>query len=108
MPDTGDGLPITDYNVEYRPLGVTTWTDHPFTGTTTQTTLTGLTPETAYEVRVLAFNADSASAWSSPGQGATAGDNRAPQFAQVATLRSVPENAPAGHPTGRPGHGHRP
>ena len=101
-PDTGTGLPIIDYDVWYRKQGEANWTDHPFIGTATQTTLTGLTAETTYQVLVRARNADSPSAWSPTAEAATAGLNLPPQFSQLATLRSVPENTPAGTLVGDP------
>ena len=58
-PDTGTGLPIIDYDVWYRKPGEANWTDHPFDSIATQTTLTGLTPDTTYQVQVRAVNADS-------------------------------------------------
>ena len=97
---------IIDYDVWYRKQGEVIWTDHPFTGTATQTTLTGLTAETTYEVQVRARNSDSASAWSPPGEEATAGNNLPPQFLLLSpsiTQRSVPENSPPGYPDRRPG-----
>ncbi len=53
--NTGD--PITDYIIQYRLSGGTTWTTAP-DGTNTNTTyeVTGLTPDTAYEFRVVATN----------------------------------------------------
>ena len=101
-PDTGTGLPIIDYDVWYRKPGEANWTDHPFISTATQTTITGLTPETTYQVQVRAVNADSPGAWSPTAEGATAANNVPPQFARLATPRSVPENAPAGTPVGDP------
>ncbi|MDE2897553.1 MAG: fibronectin type III domain-containing protein, partial [Chloroflexota bacterium] len=77
-------------------------TDHPFISTATQTTITGLTPETTYQVQVRAVNADSPSAWSPTAEGATAANNVPPEFARLATPRSVPENAPAGTLVGDP------
>src|SRR5690606_29171716 len=47
----------TQYNVQYRTPGSCTWTNiagNPVTGTTA--TITGLTPETAYQYRVQASN----------------------------------------------------
>ena len=101
-PDTGTGLPIIDYDVWYRQPGEANWTDHPFDSMATHTTLTGLTPDTTYQVQVRAVNADSPSAWSPTAEGATAANNRAPQFARLTTPRSVPENAPAGTLVGDP------
>ncbi len=101
-PDVGAGLPITDYDVEYRKQGDENWTDRPFSSTGTHTTLTGLTPSTAYEVRVRARNADSAGDWSSPGRESTIGNNSPPQFVALTRDRSVPENSPAGTLLGNP------
>ena len=102
-PDTGDGLPIIDYDVEYRKQGEENWTDRPFTSTGTHTTLTGLMPETAYEVRVRARNADSAGdmvvAWVVDPRSA---NNSPPQFVALTRERSVPENSPAGTLLGNP------
>ena len=47
---------INDYDVQYRLSGGSTWTDASFTGTTTSTTLTGLTSGKTYEVQVRANN----------------------------------------------------
>ena len=74
-PDTGTALPIIDYDVWYRQPGEANWTDHPYDSTATQTTLTGLTPDTTYQVQVRAVNADSPGAWSPPAEGATAALN---------------------------------
>jgi len=101
-PDTRGGPAITDYDVEYRKKNGGHWLNHPFTGAATKTTLTGLSPETTYEVRVRARNADGRSGWSSPGEGATARQNLPPRFASSATARSVPENSPAGTRLGDP------
>ncbi|MYD94712.1 MAG: hypothetical protein F4Y02_13705 [Chloroflexi bacterium] len=101
-PDTGTGLPIIDYDVWYRKPGEANWTDHPFTGTATQTTLTGLTAATTYQVVVRAVNEDSPGDWSPTAEGATAANNRAPQFARLVAARTVAENAPAGTPVGDP------
>ena len=101
-PDTPDSLPITDYDVQYRESGEESWTVHDFTGTATSTTLTGLTPDTTYQVRVRAHNAEGAGEWSSPGEGATAPENNSPQFSRLASTRAVPENSPAGTPVGNP------
>ena len=65
------GSAITDYDVEYRVDGATNWTDHPFMGTGTSTTIGGLTPDTAYEVRVRAQNGEGESDWSPTGEGTT-------------------------------------
>ena len=48
------GPAISDYDVQYRSDGGTTFTDHPHTGTGTTATITGLTAGTSYEVQVRA------------------------------------------------------
>ena len=58
------GSPITGYDVEYRRVGVTVWSTWSHTGTTTATTITGLTNGLEYEVRVRAENAVGDSSWS--------------------------------------------
>ena len=55
---------ITDYDVQYRLAGGSTWTDASFTGATTSTTLTGLTEGKTYEVQVRATNDEGTSGWS--------------------------------------------
>ena len=75
-----NGSAITDYDVEYQVDGESNWTDHPFTGTGTSTTIGGLTPDTAYEVRVRAENGEGKGDWSSSGTATTGADtaNTAP------------------------------
>ena len=78
---------ISDYDVQYRLAGDTDWTDASFTGTTTSTTLTGLTSGKSYEVQVRAVNDEGDGAWSASGTAIT----------QVsAVTRSVNENSAAG------------
>ncbi len=71
-PPDDDGGPgkITDYDVQYRVLttGDGPWTDHPFTGNGTSTTIAGLRSNTAYEVQVRASNAEGAGEWSDSGE----------------------------------------
>ena len=63
-PENDTRPPITDYDVHYRVVGATGWTNHEFEGTGTETTLTNLALGTAYEVRVLASNDEGLSGWS--------------------------------------------
>ena len=99
-PATTGGLSITDYDVEYRKKGDSAWTGHVFTGTQTSTTLTGLTKDTAYEVRVRAHSSNVASPWSSPGEGQTDARSHRVEFPRQASHRAVAENSPAGTPVG--------
>ena len=56
-PDWEGAAAVGDYDVEYRPGMSGSWLDHPHSGTALTTTLTGLTAETDYQVRVRAGNA---------------------------------------------------
>ena len=56
--------PITDYELQHREMGATTWTHTPSLGTSTQRTFTGLTDGTVYEFQVRARNAVDWSPWS--------------------------------------------
>ena len=70
-PDDG-GSVITEYDVQYRREGSSgPWTPWPFSGAGTSTTITALTADTSYEVRVRAENRIGESAWSLPGAAGT-------------------------------------
>ena len=63
-----NGLPITDYDVRYRPGDSGDFTDWPHAGPRTMTTITGL-ENTLYQVQVRAGNSEGRSDWSPPGEG---------------------------------------
>ena len=86
---TSTNAPITDYDVQYRIGNSGAFTDANYDGTTTSTTLTGLTPGTGYEVQVRASNVEGSSTWSTSGSGTTAA-NSAPSFGS--TTATVAEN----------------
>ena len=65
------GPPITHYALQYRPGMADSWTDGSQMPAGHEARLEGLRPETVYEVRVRAVNADGAGAWSGPGRGRT-------------------------------------
>ncbi|MCY4323427.1 MAG: fibronectin type III domain-containing protein [Gammaproteobacteria bacterium] len=65
-----DGPTISSYDLEYRVSGATSWTRQTLV-TGTRTTLSGLTANTAYQVRVRAVNNEGASAWSNLMSGRT-------------------------------------
>ena len=52
----GNGSSITDYDVEYRVQGTSTWTFHPHASTNTNTTIGSLTNGTTYEVKASSRN----------------------------------------------------
>ncbi len=90
---TNTGRPaISDYDVQYRAGTSGGFTDAGFDGTGTSTTLTGLTPGTAYQVQVRATNAEGTSAWSNSGTATTAA-NAAPMFTSSTTAFDVAENS---------------
>ena len=64
VPDN-KGPSVSDYDVEYREGSTGNFTDWPHADNSTSTTITtDLAPDTAYEVRVLARNAEGESDWS--------------------------------------------
>ena len=78
---------VSDYDVQYKLSGGSTWTDASYTGTGTSTTLTGLTKGKSYEVQVRAVNAEGDGAWSNSGSAITDAN---------AVTRSVDENSASG------------
>ena len=102
------GPPITDYDVEYRQQGSgVSFSAFSHSGTARTTTLTGLSPNTTYEVQVRATNAEGTGSWSASGTGSTGSTplpgNNAPTFDDGAsTTRSVEENTPIGTKFGSP------
>ena len=67
---TNTGSAISDYDIQYRATGGN-FTDWPHTGTSTTTTITGLTANIRYEVQVRARNAQGVGNWSPSGSGTT-------------------------------------
>ena len=84
--------PITGYDARYRLSTSTMWTAGPQNLNGTSTTLTGLTPNTAYQVQVRAKNHEGDGPWSVAGTGTTKANN-APVFNEGTTAtRTVAEN----------------
>ena len=72
MEPENSGPAITDYDVQYREGGSGDgFTDAQHQGTARTATLTGLSPDTVYEVQVRATNATGTGDWSEPGEGKT-------------------------------------
>ena len=63
---------ITDYDLRYREVGATSWIAHAFDGAGTMTWISGLVPDTSYEVQVAASNVEGLGPWSDTGQSRTA------------------------------------
>ena len=98
---TNSGSAISDYDVQYREAGGN-FTDWPHTGTNMNTTITGLTANTRYEIQVRARNAQGVSNWSRSATGTTTA-NQSPAFSEgTNTTRSIAENTGAGQNIGNP------
>ena len=92
-PSTSGRPGLSDYDVQYRKSGVSSWSAHSVTGTGTSTTIPGLLADTQYYVQVLAKNAEGSSSWSSSGSGRTnVRPNTAPTITSGPTSKSVAEN----------------
>ena len=98
------GPTITDYDVEYKKITDTDFTDASHSGDGTAITITGLEASTSYQVRVRAKNgeSDSTENWSFSGTGSTnTAGNSAPTFPETPSItRSVAENTPVGQNVG--------
>ena len=81
---------LTGYEVRYRADSDGPFADWAHAGTATSATITGLEADTAYQVQVLARNADGAGPWSATGAGRT-------DAADDATLTARFENVPDRH-----------
>ena len=72
MEPENSGPALTDYDVQYREGDSGDgFTDAQHQGTARTATLTGLTPDTVYEVQVRATNATATGDWSESGEGKT-------------------------------------
>ena len=69
---TNIGPDITGYAVEYRKRGAASWRADNVAVSGARATINAVTPDTAYEARVRARNAENTGQWSDPGWGRTA------------------------------------
>ena len=65
------GPAISGYDVEYRKNGAGSWFDDSVVVSGTSATISGVTPDSNYQARVLAKNAEGNGPWSAPGNGRT-------------------------------------
>ncbi len=84
-----NGAAITDYDVEYRQGTSGNYTDWPHTGTTLNTTITGLTNGQSYQVRVRATNSAGSGPWS---DAATATPTASPSAPDKPVVTLTPGN----------------
>ena len=123
-PDDVGIPPITGYDVEYRKKdAMEDWGTVNVTVSGVGATITGLTPNTRYEVQVRAKNDEGEGEWSPPGTGRTGtapaqngggggggggsgggsgSGNRPPEFGTTTATREVPENTGVGEDIGAP------
>ena len=78
---------LSDYDVQYRQTGASSWTSHSFTGTGTSTEISGLTAGKSYDVQVRATDEEGTGPWSDSGVGIT-------QY--TTQTRSIAENSAVG------------
>ena len=81
-----NGAAITDYDVRYKTTGASAWTNRPFSGAGTSTTITGLTNGTAYQVQVRAQNSEGESGWSASATGTPVASASPPATPAAPTL----------------------
>ena len=70
-PDNTGRPGITSYDLQYQVRGASSWTNGPQDVSGTSASITGLVPNTEYEVQVRATNAEGDGAWSVAGGGTT-------------------------------------
>ena len=68
---TAPSTSVTGYEVQYRVSGTPEWTGHPVSGTGTSTAISGLQPDTVYQVQVRSVKGEVRSVWAA-GSGRTA------------------------------------
>ena len=89
-PSLNGGPAITGYDLQYREGTGGEWTDFEHTGTAVRTTVTGLTGDTEYQMRVRAKNGEMDSDWSDPSDGArTAAADASLEVLRVVTASAV-------------------
>ncbi len=72
-PDMAGKPSLTGYALSYKKASEGQWTERAHVGLQPRATLTGLQPNTAYDVAVRAINDEGSSGWSNSGTGSTAG-----------------------------------
>ena len=94
-PGRNGGPAIAGYNLEYRVSPDGDWMDFAYTGTAVTATVTGLTADTDYQVRVQALNDETPSVWSDPSDVLRTNRVNNPPSFTTSALPDVAENVSA-------------
>ena len=94
-PGLNGGPAIAGYNLAYRVSPDGDWTDFAHTGTAVTATVTGLTADTDYQVRVQALNDETPSVWSDPSDAVRTNRVNNPPSFTTSALPDVAENVSA-------------
>ena len=90
------GPDITGYAVEYRKQGAASWRADNVAVSGPRATINAVTPDTAYEARVQARNAENTGQWSDPGRGRTAATPTSRQIQLAVNYQSQAYAVPEG------------
>ena len=91
-PGLNGGPDIIGYEVEYRQGAGGSWTDFMHSGAAPTTTITGLTANTEYQVRVRAWNGEALSDWSDASDPVSTGDPPPPPTVTSVVVASAPQS----------------
>ena len=94
-PGLNGGPAIIGYKVQYRQGTTGTWMDVTHTGTAVTATLTGLTANTEYQVRVQAWNGEALSDWSDASDPVSPAEAPRPPTVTSVVVASTPQSGNA-------------
>ena len=96
-PGLNGGPDIIGYEVEYRQGAGGSWTDFTHSGAARTTTITGLTADTEYQVRVRAWNGEVLSDWSDASDPVSTGEAPTPPTVTSVVVASAPQSGNTYH-----------
>ena len=96
-PGLNGGPAIIGYEVQYRQGTTGTWMDVTHTGTAVTATLTGLTANTEYQVRVQAWNGEALSDWSDASDPVSPAEAPRPPTVHSVGVASAPQSGSTYH-----------
>ena len=91
-PGLNGGPDITGYEVQYRQGTGGSWMNFTHSGAAPTTTITGLTADTSYQVRVRAWNGEALSDWSDASDPVSTGDPPPPPTVTSVVVASAPQS----------------